>query len=442
LDKSNNDPFDQWNQRDKSPRQVCCEQCRQQPVHCYSEAVMRNRSLLRVASIGIGIGDPFDDVWTPAKLGGTYLLTQNDAAAGVTYAAQPNAVALDLDMEAAGVAAWTPTNATRTKVGGAQPDGGSQALQVLGTGAGVGFVVSAAGGLIQFNRYLSTGWARGDGVAFPRLSSASAVMWWDGTTSAAWQAILSEQTTDNVQFLLQVRSGIQSTEWASINFKNLSATTLNCLGSLGNLAQATAANMGWTSDPLAPTSIPRNGRRVLYFDGTADHYVNSIAAANHPYHKADGFVFSRAYRPDNAVAGTDTLVDTCNATNTNHGVTVEYDAANQQIVVKVANGSGAFVISKATGANSCTKNAWHVVSVSWSEAAGVRILIDGAAAVTEASVGAASANNATATLQDGRLSGNTNFLHGAVGDLYMRVGWVPDDSLLKTHNYMRQRYAI
>lgn len=191
----------------------------------------------------------------------------------------------------------------------------------------------------------------------------------------------------------------------------------------GTLAQATPANMGYIGTGIV-------------FDGTEDHYVSSLAAAAWALHKAAGFTLSRKWTPASGAAGTDTIIDTCNVTGTNVGVTVEYDAANQQVVVKVANGAG-FIQSTGTGAGTVTKGALHTVSVSWSEAAGVTILVDAAAAVTAASGGAASAADATATLQVGRTSGGANFDHGDVQQMLVRIGALSSTDLAALHALMR-----
>jgi hypothetical protein len=117
----------------------------------------------------------------------------------------------------------------------------------------------------------------------------------------------------------------------------------------------------------------------------------------------------------------------------NVGITIEYDATNTQLTVKVANGGAGFEQNTSTGAATVAKNAWHYVTITWSQAAGVIILVDSAAAVTAASGGAASAADATATLQRGRTSGGANFLHGEVDNMLIRVGAADATELAKIH---------
>ncbi|MCK9370681.1 LamG domain-containing protein [Candidatus Dojkabacteria bacterium] len=72
------------------------------------------------------------------------------------------ALGIDMDMETAGVAAWTPTNSTLTKEAGARTGGsGSLILRNARTAGGSGY---AAQNLItNLKYYRCTGWARTDG---------------------------------------------------------------------------------------------------------------------------------------------------------------------------------------------------------------------------------------------------------------------------------------
>jgi hypothetical protein len=90
----------------------------------------------------------------------------------------------DGSMETAGVAAWTPNNATLTKTT-SSPHGGTQALRITGTGANA-YCVPAVNPIIAGVQYRLTGWARGDGVASPFVQDLITTIW-TGTTSTAWQ---------------------------------------------------------------------------------------------------------------------------------------------------------------------------------------------------------------------------------------------------------------
>jgi hypothetical protein len=208
------------------------------------------------------------------------------------------------------------------------------------------------------------------------------------------------------------------------------------------LDQATAASMPRHTDPDATLTVRKSGQDLLVFNGTAHHLVAAGAASTYPMHKSAGFTCAFVFRPDAAAAGVDTVIDTCNAANGSHGICVQYDAANAQIVVKVANGSGTWVIDKGTGAATVAANVWHRVAITWSAAGGVSIRINDAAAVTEASVGAASANDATATLQLGRRSGGADFLHAEIGALIYIIGAKTDANMLKWLKWAKKEYVL
>jgi hypothetical protein len=214
---------------------------------------------------------------------------------------------------------------------------------------------------------------------------------------------------------------------AGLSITNLSVKTVTCKGNLGNLVQATAANMPWDSDASAPTSVLVNGRHVLYFDGVADYIASSGAASTHPYHKAAGFTCCFAYKPTAGAADTDTIVNTCDNSSNNVGIWIYYDAAQEQIGVGVTNGTGGvWHCTALSGAGSVPDGSWSRIAITYSEAAGLSVRVDEDSADTGAVNGAASAADATATLQVGRRSGGADFLAGAIHGLFIRIGAVPD----------------
>jgi hypothetical protein len=196
--------------------------------------------------------------------------------------------------------------------------------------------------------------------------------------------------------------------------------------------------MGWTSDPLAPTSVPLNGRRVIYFDGTADFYVSTLAAADWPLHKAAGFTFSLIYNQSSTA--NDVNIFSTGANNTVRGTRLLSWGSAGKITWEVTNASGTELILIDTGLASHPRDNNYVVSGSWSESAGGRLLVN-SSIYTAPTVGAASNDVAWSALNIGRRAAGNHY-GGLIGDVYIRVGWVPDDALLKTHNYMRRRYAI
>jgi hypothetical protein len=417
------------------------------PAECLSGAPVYTPRGADGIGIGIGIGLPFGgrrSAWTPEKLvqpGDSWLWADLDATGAVKLNTQPPLV--DGDMEAVGVGAWVPNNAILTKEAGSPSGIGSQVLRVKRAGSS-----SFARQIIKIvgNYYVVTGYARGDGSNAPAILRGNGFLggMWAGTKSTIWQTISGEGIelygTDFVLYAGAVDT--HWTEYDDLNLRNLSVNSVTCKGNLGNLVQATEANMPWLSDADAPTSVRLNTKRVLYSDGVADHSVSSGAASTHSYHKAAGFTYTEVIRPDTAAAGTDTLIDTCDAAAANVGITVEYDATNTQIVVKVANASGTFVVEEASGAGTVPKAAWTRVAVSWSAAAGVIIRTDEDAPVTAASVGAASAADATATLQFGRTSGGANYFHGGRCGMLLKTGAQTSDNLGKWLAWAKTEYAL
>lgn len=364
-------------------------------------------------------------VWSPASEFGTAgLWFVGDS--GVTLGTQP--VIANPGFEADPLTGWLPAGTATLTRSTSSPYAGAACLNVAGASGDYARQAIHTVGC----RYRTTLVARGDGTTSPRVWGGAYEFF--GTSSTAWQPVAIEYTAGHSELRLYNVGAAGNVGFDSVTSRCISATLWTpraAKGALGTFPQATPANMGWRS------TTQLNGHYVLQFDGAADHYVSDVAAALWALHKAAGFAVSFLYKPNGSAANTDTILDTCNATATNHGITLEYDATNTQLTLKVANGSGGFEQNVSTGAATLTKNAWHYVSVSWSQAAGARILIDAAAAVTAASGGAASTNDATATLQLGRTSGGANFLHGEIDSLLISVGALSNTGLARWHAHQK-----
>jgi hypothetical protein len=188
-----------------------------------------------------------------------------------------------------------------------------------------------------------TGWARGDGTnnaAILQSTGSIAGAPWIGTTSTVWQKVDGEYTATGPRIALYSGATVGNhAEYDNLAVQNLSATTLNCLGSLGNLAQATAASMGWTSDPLAPTSVPLNGRRVLYFDGVADHYESNQAAATWNFlHNGSDFLATVVWKNTSYPALWSQILGTITSAGTATGLYIWARNSNQ-VSVGIRNGA-------------------------------------------------------------------------------------------------------
>lgn len=132
---------------------------------------------------------------------------------------------VDGSMEAVGIAAWTVLGAGAVvqKAPGSRPGGtGVQVLQVIRAGAqAIAYQTIMTVG----QRYRVTGWARGDGTAWPRVGSGAS-FYWTGTTSTTWQYFDIVFTTSNALLCLYNNTvdgtvefddvtTIQSVEWLS-----------------------------------------------------------------------------------------------------------------------------------------------------------------------------------------------------------------------------------
>lgn len=100
-------------------------------------------------------------------------------------------LAVDGDMELAGVANWPVLTAcTVTKEASTLP-GSTQCLRLTYNGT-VNPQVQQTTTFITGKRYKITGYARGDGTVAPRVLSGDAALTWSGTSSASWQPVLIE----------------------------------------------------------------------------------------------------------------------------------------------------------------------------------------------------------------------------------------------------------
>jgi len=94
---------------------------------------------------------------------------------------------LDLDMEESGTSVWTVgNNATLSKQTGT-PHEGTQVLRVAYNGTNNPYAYQNDW-FVLYNKYQITGWARGDGTAYPRVQCGEHTIW-TGTVSSVWQEI-------------------------------------------------------------------------------------------------------------------------------------------------------------------------------------------------------------------------------------------------------------
>jgi hypothetical protein len=364
------------------------------------------------------------DYFTPSQALGATGAWWTDAS--MTLNTQP--VLVDGNMEAATTAAWSVfRDAQLTKQTGT-PYEGSRVLRVgYGTLSYPGAYQNIC---INGNRYLVGGQMRGNGTRAPYVNFQSSAQL-DGTTSTDWQSAAWEVTADGTNFTVGQSSSAAGhyVEFDAFTIGNLSVTShapFAATGALAGtvLAQATAANMKWRSTTLL------NGHYVSQYAGTADYDASDAAAAVHAYHKAAGFTFSCLYR-SMADGAASYFVYTYNGTTAQTGVMI-YKGSTNRIVLSVGNGGGvASAISAAHSTALTAASGWHVISMTWSEAGGARMLIDAIAPETFATTGAVSAGDASSTLNVG-YAANAMF-----ASPFIRVGAVSDATLAQLHAWQK-----
>jgi len=241
----------------------------------------------------------------------------------------------------------------------------------------------------------------------------------------------SVEFTDVGNGLGLARNAACNATFTNLRFKNISSHRWDAFASTGTLAtgylaQATPANMGWKST---------SGRPSIQFDGTADYMASNLLPAALPFHKTAGFTFSLPYKA-NVDGVLHYLFNTANSTVVSAGISFAKTAANK-VSVHVMNGSGVgFAMAYSSLATVLAASA-HAVSGSWSEAGGLRLLIDDSAAETLPTVSPAGVADASSALRIGTRPALDVFFPGRVNGLVLRVGALDGTSLARLHKYQR-----
>jgi len=220
---------------------------------------------------------------------------------------------------------------------------------------------------------------------------------------------------------------------------NLSARQLTCQGNRGHFLQATAASMGWGSDPRAPTSKPVNGRKVVYFDGVADTYTCGAAADWTRLHNGNDFLVSMMFRNSSYPGLFSHLLGTSTGAGAIPGLRLVARSSNQ-VVVQMINGAlGASVYSFTGGVIALA--ATNIVTVHHLNQRlrirlnGVDILANQAPAV------AFDANPPSTPLSTGLIAGSAPFA-GAAADQFALLGSATADEADKVHKFQANRFGV
>jgi hypothetical protein len=214
------------------------------------------------------------------------------------------------------------------------------------------------------------------------------------------------------------------------NLRNLSSRQVTCKGNRGNMIQATNANMPWSSDPMAPTSKPVNGRRVMYFDGVADYMTVPSSTGNFNFmHNGSGGTLFMVLQRD---AG-DYILSNGNATVGDIGIALRY------IGLSVGNGSGAYLVNQAFALAA----GYNILEVGMGNAAtGYDTTVNGAT-VSGPYVGAPSAAPATYDMYVGRRPSG-NYMQARLPFLFtFNEHLAPaDPRRVSMRNYLKARYGL
>ena len=380
-------------------------------------------------------------VWTPATDVALYDGWWMDpdwayAHGSMSLATQP-AIA-DADMEAAGTGDWSALNATLSKESGSPGGSGSQVLRVV-RDATSGTTYGYQSLFLIGNRYLITALARSDGTLAPSIILHKISLSWTGVASSAWQnGSLEETATGATLYLGCADSAATPTEWFEfddVTTTNLSITseTPRAVGaSFAGLTfeQATAADMPWVADGT-------NSKKVKRYDGVSDTDAASLAAASFNFmHSAAGFSAAGYLKADAAMAGQGFVWLTGHTTSV-AGAKLVYDAGNERLLFSVYNASGVAYMDIATAVGSAPVDTDIVWELSYDEATGGRIRINGGAYDTSAVSGSASAADAASAFTVGDYS-SYEFM-GDIGQMVFLSGY-HDMSAHASH--LRTEYGL
>lgn len=361
-----------------------------------------------------------------------------DASGALGYNTQ--LIPVDWDMESVGTASWTAVDSTLSKVAGAPSGVGSQVLRV--TEVSPTFWAIQLPGLTVGNRYLVSGWARGDGTVAPKMvENTTGTSLWLGTASALWQYFTFEYTCGNAGFLIGSADGVAgSVEFDALSFTNLSLATLTCKGDRGNLAQAIAAAMPWGSHASAPTSVKVNGRHVMYFDGSADR-ISAAGAANTFTWLSNGSAAMWSVFVKPTAAGSTRAVWSCfDGTAGSVGVFVRITPANA-LRVAIGKGAGLYALD-VTSADGVVSASGAVISGGYAGSGNYVVRVNGMDVISQ-SLNAPSSDPPTGTLALGTLAaaGAINPYAGAMAG-FIAVNRYDAGSFDQLHNFHRSYYGV
>lgn len=191
-----------------------------------------------------------------------------------------------------------------------------------------------------------------------------------------------------------------------------------------NLAQATAGKR----PTYVATGGPFGNSPHLLFDGGADTLIAASTAADWAFlHNATDKFIAVSYV---ATGGSyQNIIDTCDWTATNVGISLVHRGGSQLINLVIANGTGAQVLSVESAAGSATDNAAHVLLFTMTVAGAYVVYVDGVSVLSGTWANTPSAAAPSYPLSVGGRGAATGFdFFGKVGEIVTGTG-VPDATL-------------
>jgi len=161
------------------------------------------------------------------------VVKQTNIAASATY---PGAELLsDGDMEAVDTSAWAAGNSAALTKETTNPHGGSRVLRITKTTTNNPYTYQNIA--VTGKRYRTTGWARSDGNAQPRVATAVGVPLWTGTTSTDWQYFDVEGEAVRIlgfTFFTITSVDTEYTEWDDISVREVNPLNGDITGATVN----------------------------------------------------------------------------------------------------------------------------------------------------------------------------------------------------------------
>ena len=364
-------------------------------------------------------------LWAGGALAGCWM--DLDASGAITRNTQPTPD--DWDMEAVGTASWTPSGASGSLAKDAAIKyAGLRSLAVTTTGAGNYYAYQSP--LITGNRYDLSGWHRHVNACNVYLG-LSTLFVIPGTSGAWAQLAEAGEATDARLFL--GASNLDTSYYDDIALVNKSIASVTCTGTLGNVAQSTAARM-----PYEKALGSRLSTYVAIGDGLV---LGTTKSTQRHFHDGTGVTMSLVANLD-ALAATRTLAASADvATSAGFSITVATNGALTYSVHNTVAGTPYLTCTSSAGAIAAGTKA--IVRVVMSTA-GDYVYVNGALVASDlTTAGSPSVGDATNLIKiGGKASDYTAGAVGQIADFYSAAKVVSASEGTALDQYFAAKHGI